>query len=254
MNPAETTTSKLELDTEKGCPPSWGKDQLSAFLGTAHQNAWATFHNMKAETDRLQLIDRLFRKGEECMTNVVDAWLPATLMFRSHAAFLGGCGLAMSGQLRECYLVLRGGLEDAIYAYRLNANPATQPIWLDRDKDEASRDRVRQVFHIGPMIDDLVKADKNVGTPIKVLYERTIDYGAHPNEKSVFSNFQLLKKTDAVHLNSLFLNCEKLPLSFALKTSAQMGIASLKTFTMIFAKRFELLRLTDDIELASHGL
>jgi hypothetical protein len=61
---------------------------------------------------------------------------------------------------------------------------------------EASLKAVRSKFTNGAVIKTLESVDANLGATIKALYERTIDFGAHPNEQGVAGSMTLAETPD----------------------------------------------------------
>ncbi len=57
-----------------------------------------------------------------------------------------------------------------------------------------------------------------------------------------------------MHIQQLYLHSDGLPMDFALKTTAQIGICSLHLFQWIFKERFSLLGITDRLQALRQGL
>ncbi|TXT23562.1 MAG: hypothetical protein FD131_5195 [Rhodocyclaceae bacterium] len=248
----EERTSELKLDNNRAAPPGWGNDRITAFLGSAYQNTWATFHNMKGAYSHLNSIEGLYQKATTLLDNKPEAIIPIALFFRAHSAFLTGAGLSMAGQLREAYSVLRGCLEDALYAWHIDRTPGLAEVWLKRDDDEKSRKRSKIVMR--SLLEKLKTTNPAIGESVEKLYERTIDYGGHPNKMAVLSNMRLIRDGDGRRFDTAYLNSDSVPLQLALKTSAQVGIAALLVFDMVFKTRFELASLSKEIAVAKRGL
>ena len=112
-------------------PPGWGTDKLTEFFDLARQHAFGTFHNLKAESQRLSAIDAVF-------LGMIDGWqnpsnpIVAALVVRSLSALRAAMSLAMSGQLSEAYMVMRGCLEHALYASYIDSHAESGRIWMER--------------------------------------------------------------------------------------------------------------------------
>lgn len=157
-------------------PPGWGHDNLSEFIEMARRNTFATFVQARPVWDRLNMIDSLFRRTIDAMNNS-RAWFAGFFLLRSHASYLGGVRISVSGQLPEAYMVLRGCLESALYGLFIHENPGLRQVWLRRHESEEAKNRVKAEFRIGPMLDLLDARDVATGRPARELYERTINYG-----------------------------------------------------------------------------
>lgn len=107
---------------------------------------------------------------------------------------------------------------------------------------------VRRNFTNLGVIKTLRARDATLCSIIEQLYERTLDFGAHPNELAVTGSMVLNRGDDRVEMGQVYLNGDPLSLDHALKSSAQLGLGSLCIFKHIFRERFELLGVGDVIE------
>lgn len=235
-------------------PPGWGRDTLSEFIEMARRNAFATFVQGRPIWERLTRIDSLFRRAVDAMNNS-RAWFAGFFLLRSHASYLGGVRLSVSGQLPEAYMVFRGCLENALYGLLVHEHPDLRSVWLRRHEDEASKQRVRDEFKIGRMLDLLETKDATTCGVVRSLYDRTIDYGAHPNEMALTSVLRQTENPDSVRFDVNYLSdASTLALPLCLKTNAQVGVCSLRIFRLVIPERFTILGLADDLDTASRGL
>jgi len=235
-------------------PPGWGRDDLSAFVETARRNTFATFVQARQVWALLGRIDAALRRAIEGMHNA-RAWFEGFFLLRAHAAYLGAARLSTSGQLPEAYMILRGCLENALYGLFTHENPGLGEVWLRRHDDAASRQRVRDEFKIGRMMDLLEARDPGTGRAARDLYERTIDFGAHPNELALTSVLRLTWGEGAVRFDLNYLSDNSTPaLALCLKTNAQVGVCALGTFRLVVPERFDLLGLSDELTRLNAGL
>ncbi len=170
-------------------PPDWDSDPISHFIQLSIQNIFATFHNMKEEYQDLKGINECFQKIIDHLLNTPN-FLEALFLLRAHSAYYAACRLAMSGQVPETFVILRSCLENALYALHIKNNPASGEVWLKRHDDENSLRATRNEFKYGNIIETLAKADSSLHATAKLLYERTIDFGAHPNERAMTSKLK----------------------------------------------------------------
>jgi hypothetical protein len=230
-------------------PRDWGQDPLSEFIETTRENTIATFGNLRPEYNRLRDIHIFYRDLVENLNNSLD-WFSTFFVLRAHASYLGGVRFALSGQVFETYMVLRGCLENALYGFYFHRNPASQETWLRRSDDKKSKDRVRSEFTIGTLLRCLQSVDRETHRIAKQLYDQTIDYGAHPNEAGVLT---MLEKTeDGYRVN--YLTGGTLPFQLALKTTAQIGVCSLRIFGNVYSERFDILQLKERLRQLETGL
>jgi hypothetical protein len=224
-------------------PPEWGKDPLSNFIDTARHNTFATFHNLKPHYTFLKDLDQLFRLTIDSLINSPD-WFPGFFVLRSHSSFLGAVRMAISGQVPESYMILRGCLESALYGLYIKKNPDSSEKWLNRHDDQSSLDRARTEFSAANVFKSLKRTDGGTHQNAKMLYDRTINYGAHPNVNSIFPLLRKMKETNWVQFDLLYLIGKDPPFLLCLKTNAEVGVCTLDIFRNIFLERFDIAGIT----------
>lgn len=235
------------------CPPQWGQDNLSAFLMDCINNQFATFVNARSDYTKLSNIDDVFIR-------LLDEWrnpthiVPVTLMFRAHAAFRAASGTAMSGQSVETMPLVRSMLEFAGYAALINTDSNLATVWLNRHESEADHEAMKTIFTAGAVRRRLNELDNEIGKVFRELYERTIDFGAHPNPNGVLSSTDITKNEHGVLINQIYLHQYDQSMQQALRTTAQAGVCCLSIVTKIFPERIEALALAPAIETVKRGL
>lgn len=234
-------------------PPNWADDSLSKFIQDTIDNTYATFHNLKLPYNRLKDIHIVFGKIVDNIDNTPD-WFATFFLVRSHSALLGAVRLALSGQVPEAYMVLRGCLENALYGFYVTRNPGSRETWLRRHDDEESKKKVRKEFKISSLLDLLEKEDDKLRNIASDLYERTIDYGGHPNERALLSVTTKNVDEHKTTFQSAYLIGNEPALELCLKSCSQIGVCSLSIFQMIYKERFDILGLSDELMALKKGL
>ena len=84
-------------------------------------------------------------------------------------------------------------------------------------------------------------ANLHAGERFNRLYQRTIDFGAHPNEQSVTGNTKIIKEKGKRTMLAIMQHGDGVELETALLTTAQSGMVSLEMSQVVFKARFELL-------------
>ncbi len=233
--------------TEMPLPPGWAEDSLSEFVHDAFANALATFVRKKPAFNLLRKIEATFGRIGENLDGAENA-LAVFLLHRSHSAFIASCRLAMSGQAAETFPVLRSCLEYGLYALHTTENSDLAVVWLRRHDNDESLRKVRQEFRHARVMKSLLDRDRELHGDLSRLYERTIDFGAHPNERALSSSATKRIDGDEVVIRNQILHKDSSALDHALVTTAQVGLGSLRVFRLIFRERFDLLGLGDTIE------
>lgn len=227
-------------------PQSWGQDALSKYLETAERNVIATFANCSDVCARLSEIDACFRTLNEGLTNTPN-WFESFFLLRAHSAFLTSIRLVTAGAVTESYATCRQAIEFALYGYCLFKQPELREIWLNRRESDESRKLVTNTFRVSEILKRAATDIPQHGAVAKELYERTIEYGAHPNELSVTTTIQSLKNGDDRVLRTIYLHDHDLPKQLALQTVTGTGLCVLGIFQQVHSELFVRLGLNDKL-------
>ena len=234
-------------------PQKWAQDQVSGFFDIARNNEYATFANLTAEVNRLLDIDLSYRKAIEALNHSQD-WFAGFFVLRAHSNFLAACRLGWSGQIPECYAVLRSCLENSLYGLYLANNPNSRETWLHRHDTDESKKAVRKEFQITRMLELVKFLDRSEGEVAELLYERTIDQGSHPNERTLTQMLQVNENPNHVEFKMIYVVDDVEQLKLTLKTTAQVGVCALSLFRLIYKERFDILGISAALEDIKVGL
>ena len=238
--------------SEKSCatnvaPKDWGSDSLGKFLEDARHNMLATFANLRPQYDALAAIDRLYCQMIQNL-NQSPEFIAGFLLIRTHSSFRAAVRLCLSGQVAEAYMALRGCLESALYGLYLAGDSNRQEIWLRRHDDDASRRRSRKEFAIRNVLDHLQSIDARTSNIAQSLYDRTIDYGAHPNERAVSTQIKTECDGSRADFTAEYFLCGGLPHQLSLKSAAQVAICCLDIFYSVFRDRYRILGIDETLD------
>jgi hypothetical protein len=123
-------------------PANWSRDEISNLFDVARGNEYATFANLKGEVNRLIDLDTSYRKVIEGLNHSKE-WFVGFFVLRTHSNFLAACRMGWSGQIPECYALLRSCLENALYGLYLARNPKSRETWLRRHDSDAHKKKVK---------------------------------------------------------------------------------------------------------------
>lgn len=231
-------------------PPGWGKDWLSDFIQKTHENSFRTFLYLKDFYLRLSKINDVYGLACESLNNS-EKGFAGLFLFKSRASFLGACRFSVSIQLAEVYPLLRACLENALYAVAVAEDIKNFEVWLRRHEDEQSRWEVVRAFSPKNLWPLLEKRNGPLASQAKKLYEETIDYGGHPNERSLTTNLKIThldKDRKSIRYDVKYTNDDELAVKFALRLTTEVSITVLKIFREIFKTRFEIADLASKID------
>jgi hypothetical protein len=208
-------------------PPGWGQDELSKFLQETHQQQYATFHNKPDATAKLIAIDEVFARVSKGWLNPKREIL-AMLFLRCHAAMRAASGEAMAGQVVESFRQSRGMMENAAYAVHIHRNPHLAKVWLDRHVDEAGMKASKSAFQHIQVAQSVKAANIHAGDRFEMLYQRAIDFGGHPNERSVTGSMKMTKQEDRREMLAVMIHGDDAAFNSGLKSVAQCAMVSLE--------------------------
>jgi hypothetical protein len=240
------------MTTEQKLPP-WGQDQLSTFFQTAEDNDRVTSLKLSSIYSLLQRVDVAFRHVEVAIEKDTrqEILVPRFLIVRTHSSFLASIRLAMSGQLPESYPVLRAGIEQAWYALYIAKDPCPHErvtVWLRRNEDQTSRSKCKNEFRVQNVLSTHESFDSVTVKQLHELYEKMIDYGAHPNEMSLFAAMSESETEQETTFKVGILFPELVPIVATLQMTVAVAVGALKVFHRVFPERFRIMSLDTEIE------
>lgn len=214
-------------------------DVLATFLEDAHHNACATIANLRPQYNLSTAIDALYCKMIGNL-NQHPEYVTGFFLIRAHSSFRAGIRLALSGQLAEAYMVLRGCLESSLYGLYVAGDESRQEVWLRRHDDETSRRRVGSVFSIKNVQEHLQSVDSKTHGIVVQLYDRTIDLSGHPNERAITAQIDLNTTGCRTEFTAQQFLCGDISHLACLKAAGQVGICCLDIFSHVFRDRYRI--------------
>lgn len=199
---------------------------IANFLKVAEDNTTETIDALPQAFEFIEQIDLLVR---EFISEAGDISPPlaGALLLNAHASFRAAFRLTLSGQLPPVFMALRGALESALYGNAVIQNRELQDIWLKRHSDQEGRNRCKNAFSIKKLLGYLTNAQGAEFTAlIKDQYEACIDFGGHPNSRSVMSHLKLEELENSVTLEFAYLHGYKsAELRQSIIACAEIGIS-----------------------------
>ena len=153
---------------------------ISAYLETAHD---IEVEFMAGYPTVVSLLDKISIAMWPSTTEPVGVrFLESILMLNSHAQFLAAIRIAASGAPASTFPVLRASVESALYAVLASQSEENRTAWLQRS---TNLKRCRMIFTVEAACKVLDDLDQNLANRVREHHELGIDYGAHPNPKSI---------------------------------------------------------------------
>lgn len=234
-------------------PSGWGRDRLTNFFDATDANIRATFVHKKLWANKLIGINDVFHDGMVKTGDERNVFL-SLLMSRSHSAFLAACHLGFGAQCADTYALSRSCLENALTCHSLAVKPDLLKVWFGRHNGVKELKQCREEFGYARLLKCLVSVDANLGHVTDLLYQTSIDMGAHPNERSVTANLAVFQDGDDSVYRIKSLHSDGLALEVSLKTISSAGISALRIFERVFSEHFSTLGLPKRIKELSVGL
>jgi hypothetical protein len=233
------------IDTSR-TPPKWGNDGISSHLDMCRTNQYATFHN-KPEFQRLREIDQSFRIVFKNAVNPRPMY-PMPFLLRSHSNFLAASSLVLAGHVFESHALMRLCLESAAYGFYVGDNKDRYLLWLNREADAGSKAKTRTAFSNTKISEHISTAGTKLKKIYDQLYQQSIDYGAHPNERGFSINTNIGESDGMISLDQVYLQADGIPLDHALKSLSRVGCWCLSVYQLLYKTRWELLGIKKRLE------
>ena len=164
--------------------------------GTLSNYLTATLENAQdhaAEAPQLMFLvdqmDEIFQR--EIFAHDFDAPPTAALLvMNAYTMLLSAVRQALSGHVVTTYPVARAALESACYAFLIARDETKSDIWFDRHTSQKALKTCRQTFTAKSAADELKLIDPVMAEYVLAYYDASIDFGAHPNRKSVTDHLE----------------------------------------------------------------
>jgi hypothetical protein len=226
-------------------PPGWGEDPLSNYLNVTRDNQLAAFVHHRNQYLALREVADIFQVLNENLNETTN-WFGSIFSRRAQSAFFASVGLSLGGQVAELYASLRLCLEQSLYALHLTGDPERVRVFLNRHESKAARNAVKKEFSHSAVTRTLISKDEPLAKRVSELYERAIDFGAHPNEKSVSATTAIDNDGPRRRITvSYVMSGDSPAYQVGVLTTLQVGVAALGILAMVFPERFALLGLEE---------
>jgi hypothetical protein len=232
-------------------PEGWGDDTLSQFMTAGWRNAVDAFIEDPERYRPLAEVDAIYRRLIENLADNPEH-LAGTLAVRSHASFLAGASLALSGQVAEAYRLMRGSLQAALLAAFVAGNPERKKMWAGRNDDDAARARTHVEFADERLVAHLQTVDAATAKIAAKLRERTLEHESHPNTYAALSKTRGDGESKFDFTKEYFV-CGDEVQRYCLRTATQAGICALSVLYYVFPERYRSLGLGERLTKLRQG-
>src|ERR1700730_16405491 len=214
---------------------------LDRFLDVVHNNQLANRARFPDQYRIIQRVDHCFVTAGQHLSHQKPV-LVGPLFLRSQYAYKTAAGMTLAGQVAESFVMTRSCLEYAGYALAIAADPrlenttSREEVFVNRNVDEASLKAQKAEFQVGKIRGMIAAFDEKLAANFKLLYDRSIDYGGHPNPYGVLTGMNMETKDEQlISITTLALTNDPIITMFAMKSVAQVGLCSLYIFQLFEA-------------------
>ncbi len=236
----------------KDVPDRWGEDTLTSYLDNYRMNQFATFVHKRGAVENLIKMDGHF---EMLIKGAVDPepFFTMNFLFRAHSAFRSAVGAVMAGQLFEAQTLLRLTLEHAAYAIYVGDDEDRFERWMRRSESSANREAVRREFTHAKIKRHLIETAPDLGAKYEIIYERVIDYGAHPNEQGFSLSTFFEEHDNETVLKTAYLHGDRMQMNLSLQMVGQVGLWAIHAAHLLYPRRADLLGMRGELEKLRQG-
>lgn len=218
---------------------NFGSDELTRRISEAWHNIRATWREHRDIAEMLSSINSLFMKYVDVFcklskeSNIESS--PGAFLARAYGCYLAAVRLSSSGQIAEAFVMYRACIENALYGYYIAENPKLGSIWAQRHQSNQAGKLMRREFRLVDILNFIIKQEPRVGAHIKDMYEKAIDFGAHPNVYSIGCNLQYIEDERKTVMN--IFNSDAYFLKCCLLANARYGMGCLSVFRLIYPEQ-----------------
>ena len=226
---------------------------LQDFFDTLRSAQQANRANFPVWYDIIERIDRCFvRTGK----NLINPKPPMTgnLLLRCQYAFKTAAALALAGQVPEAVVMQRSVLEYAGYCLTIYEKPELERVFVLRHLGPDEMKEQRETFKIGPVKEAVRRFEPTLANIFDENYQRSIDFGGHPNPNASFSAAVLDESDGENSMTVLAVSDDPQIIKFVLKSTAQVGLTALCVLQHVFKEKFELLGIRQEIDALKNML
>jgi len=232
---------------------------LTRFIEAIQRNQQGNQVRFPDQYELIRRVDKCFVDVSAHLANAKPVFT-GPMFLRSHYAYKTAASMTLAGQVPESFVMMRSCLEYAGYALAIFADPgivdtpSREELFVNRHADALSMKAQKEEFKIGKIVQTIIKFDQKLANVFQFLYQRSIDYGGHPNPNGMLTAMSIDKEDGKLSsITTLALTVEPLPLQFAMKSVTQVGLTSLNIFQQMFEAKFELLGVHAEMDALRHA-
>ena len=223
-------------------------NSLDRFLEVLPKNQLANRARFPDQYQIIQRIDTCFVAAGRHLSYLKPV-LVGPLFLRSQYGYKTAAGMTLAGQVAESFVMARSCLEYAGYALAIFADqplegvPTREEVFVNRNVDDESLKAQKAEFQVGKIRATIADYDQQLAKNFKLLYDRSIEYGGHPNPYGVLTAMKMETKDDQLtSITTLALTDDPTITLFAMQNVARVGLTSLCIFQIMCGDKIRVAR------------
>jgi hypothetical protein len=226
-------------------------DNLIPFLELVASNQKANIVKFPAPYDLVRRVNICLATAGNNLINPKPV-MAGVLFLRCQYSYKAAAGMAFSGQVVETFIMMRSCLEYAGYALAMYHDPTLESVFMNRHVSAQGMRAQKRKFRVSEVKKVIVLFDARLADIFNDLYERSIDFGGHPNPHATMSTVQMPDDPLNRSFMAVALSTDEKVLRHAMKSVAQVGLTALFMFQNIFKARFEVLGIRAEMDRLRH--
>ena len=243
----------------RGNKPPWGKDIFSEVLKSVEYNTLISTKNYHKIYGLIISTYELMVDAGKAMNYRMhpNDMFPAFLFLRVQSSFIASIRMILGGQSVEAHPIMRLMIEQAWYGLYIKLDPTPpnrRKIWTNRNDSDADKKKCKKEFTIANVRRAHGVVDPEASEELWNLYEHTIDYGAHPNQYSVFSNLNQDSTSEKLKYDVGMIAFDLPVTMMSIRTTLAIAVGFLKIIEKAFKDGYEKNVSQDKVDEVINGL
>jgi hypothetical protein len=155
-------------------------NNLVAFFDLVAFNQKASIAKYPAQYELLRRVNICLSTAGKHLANA-NPLMCGVLCHRCQYAYKAAAGMSLSGQAVETFVMARSCLEYAGYALTIFNKPELEAVFTTRHVSAADMHAQKEAFRISEIRNVIESFDPQLAKIFNELYQRSIDFGGHPN-------------------------------------------------------------------------
>jgi hypothetical protein len=175
------------------------EDSLRDYIAAGNETTNQVLQSGSSFVSALEEFDDFFTKHLWAADDIEMSPTQAFLSMHAFMIHLSAVRMALSGHAAATFPLFRTAVESACYAYVISEDDALERIWSDRHKSDEALRKCRK--HFTPAVSEAARSieatqpEKGFAAWLNECYQSAIDFGAHPNPRSIYHHVQIPDRT-----------------------------------------------------------